>query len=753
MKKMLWALFASSLGSFPASAQTPLPPAATVTVDYDKDVKPLFAQHCYSCHGPEAQQSGLRLDLRQNALRGGDYGPVIIAGKSAESKLIRRLVDGDGGIQMPPSGPLTPEEVGLLRAWIDQGAEFRTTVEDEAPARPLDPALGAIISAVRSGPRNAVERLLADNPARLKDKDPSGSTLLHHAAAFGSLETMRVLLEAGAEVNAANRRRSTPLHWAIADEAKVRLLLGRGANVNARVVEGRTPLFLATQLGNPYGVMRALLEHGADPNIASAAGQTPLMISATRGDLEAIKLLLDAKANINAKNGAGETALMAAATDGNPLVVRLMLERGADAKVLSKRNESALGNAATSGNEETVRLLLDRGADFNSRNVRGYSPLMLAASSDTMPAGVVKLLLARGANASFTGDYDETARDMAAKRGDTEVTRLLGGMKAMPAAMATHQTATRRSIPDAVERAMAMVEKQSFNFIRIGGCNSCHSQDLTSAVNGFAKTRGLRVPREIPQLPDSMLAPPDRIVDLNVVNVAGMAWELFDVGMNGMPRNDFTDATVRLIKVSQLPQGYWAANEGRRPPMNAGEIQGAALAIYALKHYTPPGDEASSAEAIQRAAAWLDRATPRNTQDRAFQLLGLAWADGNAESIKRGARALVATQRPDGGWSQLATTGSDSYATGQALFALNTAARLATSDAVYQKGIEYLLRTQAEDGTWHVKSRSIWLQPYFESGFPYGQDQFISTAGTAWAAMALATAVPPTTTTESAPKR
>ena len=260
MKKMLWALFASSLASFPASAQTPVPPAATVTVDYDKDVKPLFAQHCYSCHGPQAQQSGLRLDLRQNALRGGDYGPVIVAGKSAESKLIRRLVDGDGGMQMPPSGPLTAEEIGLLRAWIDQGAEFRTTVEDEAPERPLDPALGALIAAVRSGPRSAVERLLAENRARLNETDPNGSTLLHHAAAFGSLETMRVLLEAGAEVNAANRRRSTPLHWAIADEAKVRLLLGRGADVNARVVEGRTPLSLAAQLGNPYGVMRALLE-------------------------------------------------------------------------------------------------------------------------------------------------------------------------------------------------------------------------------------------------------------------------------------------------------------------------------------------------------------------------------------------------------------------------------------------------------------------------------------------------------------
>ena len=73
------------------------------------------------------------------------------------------------------------------------------------------------------------------------------------------------------------------------------------------------------------------------------------------------------------------------------------------------------------------------------------------------------------------------------------------------------------------------------------------------------------------------------------------------------------------------------------------------------------------------------------------------------------------------------------------------------SDPVYRKGIDYLLRTQAADGTWHVKSRSIWLQPYFESGFPYGQDQFISTAGTAWASMALAAAAPaPAATTSRA---
>src|SRR5450432_4101796 len=120
-----------------AFAETKLPPSANRKIDFEKDVKPILSQKCYSCHGDDAQQSGLRLDKRQNALRGGDYGPVIIVGKSAESKLIRRLVNGDGGLQMPPTGPLSDEEIGILRAWIDQGAEFRIQVQEDPPAKPV----------------------------------------------------------------------------------------------------------------------------------------------------------------------------------------------------------------------------------------------------------------------------------------------------------------------------------------------------------------------------------------------------------------------------------------------------------------------------------------------------------------------------------------------------------------------------------------------------------------------------------------
>jgi squalene cyclase len=146
---------------------------------------------------------------------------------------------------------------------------------------------------------------------------------------------------------------------------------------------------------------------------------------------------------------------------------------------------------------------------------------------------------------------------------------------------------------------------------------------------------------------------------------------------------------------------------------------------------------------VRRASLWLEAIEGKKTQDRSFRLLGLAWANASATGVSAAAKELVRTQREDGGWSQLSTMTSDAYATGQALYALHAGGKLPTSDTVYERGVQYLLRTQAEDGSWFVKSRSIWLQPYFESGFPYGRDQWISAAGTAWASMALSVAVKP----------
>src|SRR5262249_54961604 len=100
-----------------------------------------------------------------------------------------------------------------------------------------------------------------------------------------------------------------------------------------------------------------------------------------------------------------------------------------------------------------------------------------------------------------------------------------------------------------------------------------------------------------------------------------------------------------------------------------------------------------------------------------------------------------AEQGGDGGWRQLTTLDSDAYATGQALVALMDSGAMTASDPVVQRGVQFLLRTQLADGSWFVRSRAIAIQPLFESGFPHGRNQWISSAATSWATMALARTV------------
>jgi mono/diheme cytochrome c family protein len=104
-----------------------LPEPAPRAVEFARDIEPIFARHCIGCHGPEKQKSDYRLDDRARALKGGESEEAaILPGRSAESPLIQFVAGLDADVVMPPKNSdkprLTPEQISLLRAWIDQGA-------------------------------------------------------------------------------------------------------------------------------------------------------------------------------------------------------------------------------------------------------------------------------------------------------------------------------------------------------------------------------------------------------------------------------------------------------------------------------------------------------------------------------------------------------------------------------------------------------------------------------------------------------
>jgi ankyrin repeat protein len=411
-----------------ASVQAQDPPAssppghrAATPVDYAKDVRPILAARCFGCHGPKQVQSGLRLDLRQNALRGGDYGVVIVPGKAAESKLIQRLIGSSAGLQMPPTGELPADEIQTLRAWIDQGAEMPgNAFEAVAEARPTDPGLQRFLDTIAQHDLTAVRRLLAADKGLARAADSSGSTALMHGASTGTVAIMQELLAAGADVNAKNARQATALHWSLPDPDKVKLLLQKGARVDAKTVEGRTPLYVAAMLPGGAPCVRLLLDAGADVEASTMLGATPLFPAATtRAD--STKLLLDHGANPNARAKSGATPLLF--TRGADIVA-LLLARGADARARSKSGDTALMDAATRGDVVAANLLLDKGAEVNVADHRGYTPLLLAAQYDGDAPELIRLLLARGADLAASAE-GETALSLAAKRGESAVTKLL----------------------------------------------------------------------------------------------------------------------------------------------------------------------------------------------------------------------------------------------------------------------------------------------------------------------------------------
>ena len=115
-------------------------------------------------------------------------------------------------------------------------------------------------------------------------------------------------------------------------------------------------------------------------------------------------------------------------------------------------------------------------------------------------------------------------------------------------------------------------------------------------------------------------------------------------------------------------------------------------------------------------------------------------------ALKTLVEELIRQQRADGGWGQLAGLDSDAYATGQSLYALMEGSTIPAGDPALRRGIDFLLRTQLADGTWHVRTRAHPFQPPMDSGFPHGIDGWISSAGTSWAVMALATSLDPSQT-------
>jgi len=208
------------------------------------------------------------------------------------------------------------------------------------------------------------------------------------------------------------------------------------------------------------------------------------------------------------------------------------------------------------------------------------------------------------------------------------------------------------------------------------------------------------------------------------------------------PPDTYTDIAVDYIMSQAKPDGSFLA-ESFRVPLENGDIHLTAMAIRSIQLYASAAKRQHVSEVVRKTRLWLEQAQTDQQQELVFQLLGMHWCGSNNDQKNKIAGKLRSMQNADGGWSQLTTLKSDAYATGQILYALYVSGMVKTDDAVYQKGLDYLLKTQNDKGAWFVATRSFPIQPPMTGDFPpYNHDEFISAAASNWAVMALMNALP-----------
>lgn len=310
-------------------------------------------------------------------------------------------------------------------------------------------------------------------------------------------------------------------------------------------------------------------------------------------------------------------------------------------------------------------------------------------------------------------------------------------------------------IRQSIESALPLIEASSAKYLEERSCFGCHHQAMSVLALTKAKQHGFRVnqsnigaqlTRTLEHLRRGEENYREGKGQGGKADTAGYALWALDVGKQ--KPNATTSAVTEYLLLKNKDISYWTSS-GNRPPSEASDVTTTALAIYGLRAYGNHDQAERIAAKRAKAVQWLLEKEPADHEERVFRLHGLGYLDTDdkatakniAQAIQAASQEISDAQRNDGGWSQTDELESDAYATGSALVALHEIGNMSTSSPIYQKAVKYLLDTQHDDGSWHVKSRSKPFQTYFESGFPHKEDQFISMNASCWATYALVLAV------------
>ena len=299
----------------------------------------------------------------------------------------------------------------------------------------------------------------------------------------------------------------------------------------------------------------------------------------------------------------------------------------------------------------------------------------------------------------------------------------------------------------AVQLGLKIIEKSGRNYPKHRQCFSCHHQTLPILAAVTARDHGFDIDAALLQKQAEFTHESfaSRLKQLR--NGAGIGGNVMTVGYGlwalevaDWPSNETTTAMVSYLLQRQNKNGSWDAHRNR-PPLTQSPFTGSILSAYYMQKYAIADQDSKVQQATSRAKEWFLKTEPKSREDQLSLLGALALLGGSDEEISAVKKAILDAQNADGGWGQLRDMKSDSYSTGFALFTLNRV-RVPTSHEAVRRGVDFLLKTQRDDGSWFVETRAKPVQKFFDNDDPHGKHQFISIAGTAWATTAISLMFP-----------
>lgn len=280
--------------------------------------------------------------------------------------------------------------------------------------------------------------------------------------------------------------------------------------------------------------------------------------------------------------------------------------------------------------------LVEQGVNPTEGRFLGFSPVMLAIIRQDVD--LVRLMVAKGADPLATNKAGEDALSWALRRGET------------PAAAALRKAGAsdRAAMRESVEKAIGLLQKSGSQFLRVSGCTSCHHQFLPMMAQAAARSKGVAVARVhvdasvaiMKSVAAEAVQNRDRIPDPPI----GISYSFLGLAAEGYPADETTSAMAQVVAAWQGDDGAFYTIPAMRPPIEASHFVSTALSLRAVQLYGKDADER-----VERAKNWLLTSEPRASEDRAMQLLGLAWAKASEHELRRIANTLLAEQRPDGG--------------------------------------------------------------------------------------------------------